>query len=126
MPEIQPDLELLREDDGSAAEAEASKERRDFSDRLQEERVLQARDDRRQRQRYATRVFLLVTIWLSVIVLLVVLQGSLAPHDWFSLSDSVLIAIATTTTASVTALLVVVLRYLFRSPVYTRSKRNGT
>ena len=126
MPEIQPDLELLREDDGSAAEAEASKERRDFSDRLQEERVLQVRDDRRQRQRYATRVFLLATIWLSVIVLLVVLQGSLAPHDWFSLSDSVLIAIATTTTASVTALLVVVLRYLFRSPVYTRSKRNGT
>ena len=60
--------------------------------------------------------------FLWVIVAFVVLQGFLGQRGWFSLSDSVLIAIATTTTATVTALLVDLLRYLFRTPNPVRRK----
>ena len=81
----------------------------------------QARQDRKA---HATRIFWLVCLWLSVIVALVVLQGFLGQRGWFSLSDSVLIAVDTTTTASVTALLVVVVRYLFRNP--DPSDHNGS
>ena len=127
---MQFDAKLLREEAEAEAhihdaDASASGEQRDFIRRWEEERLSQAKDDRKQRLRYAQRIFWMVIIWLAVIVALVVLQGFFAQHGWFSLSDSVLIAIATTTTASVTALLVVVLRYLFRTPGYARSNRNS-
>ena len=44
------------------------------------------------------------------------LQGLLGPHGRFAVSDSVLIAVATTATASVTTLLVVVARHLLPHP----------
>lgn len=66
-----------------------------------------------ERKRYAERIARIVTWWLIGIALLVLSQGLLGPHGWFGLADSVLIAVATTTTASVTALLIVVLRHLF-------------
>ena len=124
---MQRDLKLLREETAAAAdvrgaEASASDERRDFVRRWQEEDLWQVQQDREERKTYATRIFRLVCLWLSVIVALVVLQGFLGQCGWFRLSDSVLIAISTTTTASVTALPVVVVRYLFRTPNPARPK----
>ena len=118
---MQPDLRLLREEiDSAAGTASAgtfvSNEQLDFYRRWQQECLWQARQDRQDRKAYATRIFWLVCLWLSVIVALVVLQGFLGQSGWFSLSDSVLIAVATSTTASVTALLVVVVRFLFCNP----------
>lgn len=124
---MQRDLTLLREETEAAADihgadASASDEQREFVRRWQDESLGQVQQDRKERKTYATRIFWLVCLWLAVIVALVVLQGFLGQGRWFSLSDSVLIAIATTTTASVTALLVVVVRYLFRTPNPPRRK----
>ena len=96
--------------DLSAAEREAE----GFDRKREKEQLAGATQDREQRKIYASRIFCLVAIWLATIILLVVLQGFLGPRECFALSDSVLIAVATTTTASVTALLVFVARYLFR------------
>ena len=125
---MRDDLEAVRDDAGptepsAAGAGTALEEVDDFRRLWQEEGLGQARQDREERKVYATRIFLLVSVWLGVIVALVVLQGVLGGPGWFSLSDSVLIAVATTTTASVTALLVVVVRYLFRAP--SLSRRNG-
>lgn len=84
-----------------------------------EEQLDRVRQDRSERKA-APRIFLLACLWLAAILTLVALQGFLRQRGRFSLSDGVLIAIATTTTASVTALLVVVVRYLFRAPPGTR------
>ena len=88
-------------------------EAREWDDRRALEGLEQLKQDREERKRYARRIFWLVVSWLTVIVLLLFLQGFLGPCGAFALSDSVLIAVATTTTASVTAILVVVVRYLF-------------
>jgi len=106
--------ELREEQGANAADARvADEEAGAFKRQLQEEELGQARQDREERKLYAGRIFLLVAIWLGVVVLLLFAQGFLGPRERFSLADSVLIATATTTTASVTALLVVVARYLF-------------
>ena len=124
---MQRDLNLVREEIEAAADIRGaddsvSDEQRELDRRWQEEGLWQAQQDREERKTYATRISWLVCLWLSVIVALVALQGFLGQRGWFSLSDSVLIAIATTTTASVTALLVVVLRYLFRTPSPARKR----
>ena len=111
---MQRDQTLLCEEaeaagDVRGAEASASVEQSDFVLRWREEGLWQ---DREERKTYATRIFRLVCLWLSVIVALVFLQGFLGQRGWFGLSDSVLITIATTTTASATAILVAVVRYL--------------
>ncbi len=80
---------------------------------LTKERFSQARQDRQQRKEYADRIFHLVAYWLFALVALLGVQGFLGPFGWFDLPDTLLIAIATTTTASVTTLLVIVARYLF-------------
>ena len=105
----------LREEQADAAAVAhlADQEKREFQRQLSQERLGQFRQDRKERKLYAKRIFKLVVWWLVVVVLLLFAQGFLGPRERFSLADSVLIATATTTTASVTALLVVVARYLF-------------
>ena len=95
--------------DKSAAEREAA----DFDNKWARERLARATQDRGERKTYAKRIFWLVVVWLATIIFLLIFQGFLGPWELFKLSDSVLIAVATTTTASVTALLVVVARSLF-------------
>lgn len=55
----------------------------------------------------------MIRIWLFVLLSLFVFQGFLGPRGWFSLSDAALIAIATTTTASVTGIFLLVVKHLF-------------
>ena len=75
--------------------------------------MLQAQQNREERKSYASRIFKLVCFWLIFIGVLLLLQGCLEPLGRFALADSVLIAVSTTTTGSVTAILIVVARYLF-------------
>lgn len=106
--------ELREEQADAAADAHlADQERDEFERQLSQERLGQFRQDRKERKLYAKRIFKLVVLWLIVVISLLFAQGFLGPLEMFSLADSVLIATATTTTASVTALLVVVARYLF-------------
>ena len=98
-------------EDEEGAELEA----RDFEARWRNAQLEAANQDRKGRKTYAMLIFGLVVIWLGVVISLLVLQGALGPRNLFHLSDSILIAVSTTTTASVTALLVIVARYLFPS-----------
>lgn len=80
----------------------------------------QARDQRRE---YARKIFVLVSVWLSAITYIVLAQGfGYGSTFWlawffgvakFNLSDSVMIALLTTSTATVIGIFVVVVRNLF-------------
>lgn len=61
------------------------------------------------RRRYAPRFFALSCLWLGIVTALLFLSGLSIVH----LSDSVLIAAITITTANVLGTLFVVARYLF-------------
>lgn len=110
------DLSQVREDsegESIGGEAVAAAEAKDLNDRRAGEAIELSKQNRRERKKYALRIFVLVCCWLLVIVALLFLQGFFEPRGVFSLSDPVLIAVATTTTASVTAILVIVTRSLF-------------
>ncbi len=65
------------------------------------------------RKRFGDRIFWLTVFWLTIIILLLIAQGF---NLWgFRLSTGVLIALITTTTLGVAALLHSVLKFLFPS-----------
>jgi len=101
------------EDAGTAREEIALAGEGEFICELETERSSRARQEREERKAYALRIFILAEIWLAVVAAILLLQGFLGPHDWFHLSDGVLIVTTIATSASVTALLVVAVRYLF-------------
>ena len=67
------------------------------------------------RDKYARRLFLLVVGWILAVFAIVLLQGFLGHVDKqiFYLSDGVVIAFISGTTANVLGLLAIVVRYLF-------------
>ena len=77
-------------------------------DKLQEE-LKSIRQNRLSRRVYAFSIFILICVWFSIIILIVFGVGK----EWLTLSDSVLIALITTTTANVAAFLLIVVKYLF-------------
>ena len=82
----------------------------------QREQLDNLRQDREQRKRYAERLFKLVVSWLIAIWLTVIFAGVKFPSwlRWsFELSDSILIALITSTTASVLGLFAIVANYLY-------------
>jgi len=88
---------------------EADRHARDMADRD---------DNRRLRSVYARRVFALVCVWITAIFVLLVSQvfaGSLIPA-YRPLSDSVLIALISSTTVNLIGTLIIVLKYIFRTP----------
>jgi hypothetical protein len=64
-----------------------------------------------ERKKYANQIFCLVAVWLVLMGVILLWQGFNWNH--FQLSDSVLIAVVTTTTIGVVGLLLVVAKYLF-------------
>lgn len=79
-----------------------------------EARARGASQDVDERKLYANRLFGLVVAWLTLdtVVLVAVGMNSLLGHQFF-LSDAVVIAVLTTSTATVVGLLVIVTKYLF-------------
>ncbi|MBY0545081.1 MAG: hypothetical protein K2Q14_05985 [Gammaproteobacteria bacterium] len=59
----------------------------------------------------ATRIFWLVVVWVIAIFVFLFYQSLLSP-DW-RLNDSVLIALLSTTTVNILALLLLVIKYVF-------------
>lgn len=72
-----------------------------------------------KREEYSNKLFRLISAWIFFVAVVVVIQGlfgnTCLPH-WFSLNDSVLIALITTTTASIIGLFVIVAKYFFYRP----------
>lgn len=83
--------------------------------RLSEE-LKDLRQDRDERKSYASKLYWLVLIWLTLIITIVILQGLELSNVIlsFHLDNTVLVTLITTTTANVAAFFLVVVRYLFR------------
>lgn len=100
-----------------SSDDKTEKERSRFDRARQEITIQGLQQDIREREKYASRIFRLVVCWLSSILLMVIAQGVRWPwmsrYIGFDLPESVLIALVTTTTASVVGILLIVTRYLF-------------
>ncbi|MCP4263971.1 MAG: hypothetical protein GY777_00070 [Candidatus Brocadiaceae bacterium] len=81
-------------------------------------KLLEAQDTHKLRLNYASRIFLIVCIWLGCVIVGVFLTGFKILG--FSLSDKVLIAFITSTTISVLGLFIVVAKWLF--PINNKKK----
>jgi hypothetical protein len=82
----------------------------------QKEQVRGLSQDIDERRKYANRIFYMVSTWLAIVAYIVVAQGfglGFFNHGPFHLSDSVVIALVTTSTATVVGCLLIVATYLF-------------
>ena len=117
--EIGDDLSSLAEQPTHAPGPDDKTEREsDRFDRARQEITIQGlQQDISERKTYAGRIFRLVVCWLFSIFVIVIAQGIRWPwmsrYIGFDLPESVLIALVTTTTASVVGILLIVTRYLF-------------
>jgi hypothetical protein len=106
------DLSKIHED-AIPAGTDVLEEARQFDLEAAQENLEQFRQDRAERKKYASHIFKLVCAWLGAIVAMLLSQGFLGPWRLFNLSDSVLIATVTSTTASIVAIFAFVAKYLF-------------
>ncbi len=82
---------------------------------LHEENVADRKSARTQREKYAGRVFILVSVWITAIFLLLVFQGFGGKLGYAPLSDKVLLALITSTTVNLIGTLIIVLKYIFKA-----------
>ena|SRR5438067_2284485 len=108
-----PPPELPRE------EAAAEAVRREF-DKLELDRLRiinkELQQNTEQRKSYATRLFCVMVGWLAVVAYVILAQGfGVGFHEYgrFHLADGVVIALITTTTATVIGVFLTVANYLF-------------
>lgn len=73
------------------------------------------RQDIEARKEYANKIYRLISVWLGCMIVIVLLAGFGSKCEWFKMADSVLIALITTTTASVIGLFAIVANYLFKN-----------
>ena len=107
---MSPDLGCLDDRDTLllAREQIANENERDKR-KLLEEFIKDTQQDREQRKAYADKIFWLVCLWLLAVLGLVALAGSIN----FELSDTVLIALISTVSVNIIALMAIVANYLF-------------
>lgn len=75
--------------------------------------------DREQRKRYADYIFVFLCIYMVLVFTVLILCGCCGVG--FCLSDSVIIALITTTTANIIGIFIFVVRYLFKSSDESKS-----
>ena len=89
--------------------AEGEKEALEHERQLQQ--IRDSVQDRKERKKYANRLFVLIAVWLAVIGVVVVMDGLVAAP--FKLSATVLATLIGSTTVSVLGLFAIVAKYLF-------------
>lgn len=82
-----------------------------LEEELKKQRIKDLKQDRKERKRYADKIFEFVCIYLFAVALLLFLSGTKSCP--FMLSDTVLLMILGTTTANVIATFYFVANYLF-------------
>jgi hypothetical protein len=96
----------------TAEESQLSKlELEDLEKQEKASRIYSFLQDVGERKRYANKIFTVVVVWLFLILVILLLVG----FGLMILSDAVLIALISSTTANVTIFLVIVAKYLFPS-----------
>lgn len=91
------------------ADARTRVEEDDYDKARRDAELKSFKDDNYSRKVYGYLIFGLVFAWLGVILWIVIAAGS----GWYKLSDTVLVALITTTTLNIIGLLLVVTQYLF-------------
>ena len=81
-------------------------------DSIHLETLKSLKQDRKERRRYAEQIFTLISTWLFTVLFIMIINKKAG----LMLSDSIIITLITTTTASVLGLFIVVINYLFKSP----------
>ncbi|OOQ60922.1 hypothetical protein [Mucilaginibacter pedocola] len=76
---------------------------------LESEKLKSRKQDRKERKSYAHKIFVLMCMWLFSVVIIIVASGNGSLY----FTDSVLIAILTTSSANVIGLFILVSKYLF-------------
>ena len=112
----QEEVESAPQVDPLAAEEENAYELQ--KQKLEIEALQKAQEERSElhgiRKEYVEKLFMLISVWLGFVVVLVFLVGY---HCFdFNLSDRVLIALITSTTATVLGLFAVVAKWLYPTP----------
>lgn len=99
------DIEILRKKEEVDALTVANNLRR--------EELENRKQDRAQRKVYADNIFAFLSVYMAVVMIL--LWKCASQYNSFYLSDSVIIALITTTTANVIGIFVFVVKYLFKN-----------
>lgn len=81
---------------------------------IRKEELEGKRQDRLQRKAYADNIFTFLCIYMIIVFVILFKHGCL--FNSFELSDSVIVALITTTTANIIGIFVFVVRYLFNTP----------
>lgn len=112
-----PDLRKRASQEEDQLNKSSSEEKEELSHRSKkgaEELDLQDVKDREQnrneRQKYASRIFWMIVVWLFAVSVLIVMQGL---ENCFSLQENTILAILGGTTLNVLGLFTLVIRYLF-------------
>jgi hypothetical protein len=111
------DLMVIAEPEAAPPEASPEQAKQlSFELALAEQQLLEIEEARDQRRKYARRIFRLVCCWLVLVGYTVIAQAfgvGFGQYGRFHLDNSVLIALITTTTATVIGVFAIVLNYLF-------------
>ena len=110
---VVPQDSLVKADPQVAKENLAAEEKY-YDDELTNQEVADRKSARKQRETYADRIFHLVYAWSVLVVVIVIIQGISSLFDRTFLSDKVLIALITSTTANLIGTLIIVLKYIFK------------
>ena len=84
------------------------------ANKIRNEELENRRQDRAQRKVYADNLFTFLCFYMILVFFILYKSGSL--YNSFELSDSVIIALITTTTANIIGIFAFVVRYLFKNP----------
>lgn len=113
------DVSVIQEPDVPSVEPKALAELSDFEAAKRKLQLEDLQNEVKARGIYAGRLFWMMVVWLVIAVLFVLSDAltipSLAAYGTFHLSDSVLITLITTTTATVVGVFLIVAKYLYRS-----------
>lgn len=84
------------------------------ANKIRNEELENRRQDRAQRKVYADNLLTFLCFYMILVFFILYKSGSL--YNSFELSDSVIIALITTTTANIIGIFAFVVRYLFKTP----------
>ncbi len=84
------------------------------ANKIRNEELENRRQDRAQRKVYADNLFTFLCFYMILVFFILYKSGSL--YNSFELSDSVIIALITTTTANIIGIFAFAVRYLFKTP----------
>lgn len=84
------------------------------ANKIRNEELENRRQDRARRKVYADNLFTFLCFYMILVFFILYKSGSL--YNSFELSDSVIIALITTTTANIIGIFAFVVRYLFKTP----------